>query len=447
MMRQKIRLALVVAAAAAVTLSGCSTGGNTTTPSSSAPSSTAPAAPSGEISFAFWGGQQRVDRTQAVIDLYMKAFPAVKVTPTATGDFNAYWQQLTVQAAGNNMPCVPQTQNRTMADYGDRGALLALDDLVASGQIDVTNLPDSVVNSGRGADGKLYMIPYGAAFTSLMVDTTVIKDLGLPLPPAGYTWEWLSNWLGQIKDKTGKPAINVFGDVSDELEVWSRAHGENLYGQGGTLGLTAANVAAYWNYVMDLMNTGKSQTAQDRVEQQSLPIEQQPISQGVVPVMFWPANAVATVQKTLDSITPGHTIELFPVPADSKGVPGNALYLSGLSISKNCNNVTAAASFINFFLNDKDGALAFKSDNGVTTNKVNLQALLADANISPAMKQQMNLYNTLSGMNLPPSHYGKNMSQVFQINLQQAFQAVAFGQVTVEAGAAQYIADSKAILG
>ena len=428
-------------------LVGALTACGSSTATNAASASGGSAAPSGDISFAFWGGQQRVERTQAVIDLFHKAFPDVTVTPTATGDFNAYWQQSTVQAAGNNMASVPQMQNRTLADYADRGALAPLDDLVASGAINVSNIPKSVVASGLGKDGKQYMIPYGAAFASLMVDTTVIGKLGLELPPKGYTWEWLSDWLGQISKKSGAPAINVFGGTSDELEAWARTHGEQLYNDDGTIGVTAGTVAGFWNYMMGLIQSGKSQSAQAGVEQQKLPLEQQPISQGKAPTMFWPANAVATVQSTLDTITPGHEIQVFPMPSESEGVPGNALWLSGLSISKNCNNVPAAAAFINFFLNDKDGALAFQSDNGVTTNTVNLGALLAASTISDAMKKQMNLYKTLSGMNLPPSYYGKAMAQVFQQNLISAFQSVSFAPGTVDSTAAQFIKDAKQATG
>lgn len=438
----KRRTSRIVISVAAATLVGALGASASPTPNTS-PGASASGAPSGEISFAFWGGEKRVERTQAVIDLFHKAFPDVKVAPTATGDFNAYWQQSTVQAAGNNMACVPQMQNRTLADYADRGALTPLDDLVASGAIDVSNFPESVVNSGRGKDGKLYMIPYGAAFAALMVDTTVVKELGLELPPEGYTWEWLSEWLGQISQKTSAPAINVFGGTSDELEAWARTHGEQLYNDDGTVGVTPGSVAAFWNYTIDLIESGKAQSAQTGVEQQTIPIEQQPISQGKVPTFFWPANAIATVQSTLDTITPGHVVEVFPMPSGSEGVPGNALWLSGLSISKNCDNVAAAAAFINFFLNDKDGAIAFRSDNGVTTNTANLEALLSSSEITDAQKKQMNLYKTLTGMNLQPSYYGKGMAQIFQQNLITAFQSVSFAPDTVDATAAQFVEDAK----
>jgi multiple sugar transport system substrate-binding protein len=433
---------LTLASAAVLTglaLSACSGGGG----NSAAPQD-AEGEVAGEIQYAWWGGPARNDRTQAVIDLYEKANPEVTVQGT-TAEFAAYWENLTVQAAGKNLPCVPQMQNRTMADYADRGALMALDDIVESGAIDVSNIPESVLDSGRGADGKLYMIPYGAAFGSLLVNVTDIEELGLELPEEGYDWKWLEGWFNDITEKTGQPATGALGNQQDVLEAWFRSHGEDFYDKG-QVGFTEDTLVDYWDYSNELRESGASISAERASELTGIPLEQNPFTQGQQPTLFWPANGLGTAQATIDQAAPGHELRAFPLPSGEEGL-GNAFWLSGLSISANCDNVATAASFIDFFVNDEDAAVAFASDNGANTNTENLKALLDSPDTTPAKKAELELYSYLAEEGVAPTVYGKAYASIFQESLTRYYQQVSFGELSVEEAAKQYLEEAKGTLG
>src|SRR5579883_1968647 len=143
----------------------------------------------GKITFSWWGTGERNTKTQAVIDLFEKKYPQASIQGVSVGDFNTYWQKLTVEAAARNLPDVPQMQVRYMSAYDTRGALMALDDLIKSGAIDVSGIPKVVLDSGRGPDGKLYMIPTGSATNNWMYNDTLVTNAGLPSPTTLKTWD------------------------------------------------------------------------------------------------------------------------------------------------------------------------------------------------------------------------------------------------------------------
>lgn len=398
----------------------------------------------GEIQYAWWGGPARNDRTQAVIDLYQEANPEVSVQGT-TAEFAAYFEQATVQAAGKNLPCVPQMQNRTMADFSDRGALRPLDDLVESGAIDVSNIPESVVDSGRGSDGNLYMIPYGAAFGSLLVNTTLVEQQGLELPAEGYDWDWLADWANDLAGRTGGPAMGIVGNQQDILEAWLRSHGKDLYDEG-RLGFDADDLAEFWEYSDSLQKSGAAISPETASEQNGLPLEQIPFSSAQQATVFWPANGLGTAQSAIDVAAPGNTLQAFPLPTGPDGY-GNAFWVSGLSISANCDNVATAASFIDFFANDPDAAVAYASDNGATVNTENLQLVLDAPDTSAPKKAELELYSFVAEQDVPPAVYGKGYASIFQQNLTRYYQQASFGELSVQEAAEQFVQEAEGLLG
>src|SRR5690606_37899777 len=143
----RLGIALATALLAVPALAGCGGGGDESPP--------------GSFRYSWWGSGERNERTQAVIDLFEKAAPDSAIETEPTGDFNAYWEKLTVQSAAGGAPCAVQMQSRYMADYSERNHLRPLDEYVANGSIDISGIPESILETGKGSDGKLYSIPTG----------------------------------------------------------------------------------------------------------------------------------------------------------------------------------------------------------------------------------------------------------------------------------------------
>src|SRR5438270_13516212 len=203
-----ILLALAIVASgctsAPQTSSAPAAGGGATsgpTPAAGAAPNTAPAALSGEITYAWWGATAfRNEVSQEVINLFQQKYPQVKVDPSIA-DFNTHFQKLTVSAAAGDLPCVPQMQSTALAAYADPKILRPLDDLVENKTIDTTNVPKDVVDTGRAFDGKLYMIPTGVFSRADFYNAALLKQTGVAPPPESWTWDDYKSLMMQIQSK------------------------------------------------------------------------------------------------------------------------------------------------------------------------------------------------------------------------------------------------------
>ncbi|MED4161755.1 ABC transporter substrate-binding protein, partial [Halalkalibacterium halodurans] len=72
---------------------------------------------------AWWGGQERHDMTIEAIELFEEKYPHIQVDPEFTS-WDNYWERLTTQAAGNNLPDVIQMDNSKLNEYSSRGLVI-----------------------------------------------------------------------------------------------------------------------------------------------------------------------------------------------------------------------------------------------------------------------------------------------------------------------------------
>src|SRR5215467_12877848 len=75
-----------------------------------------------QFRMAWWGSQDRHDRTIKVLDLFKKDNPNVNITYEFSA-FNDYWTKLTTQAAGGNLPCLIQQDYQKIGEWVSRDLL------------------------------------------------------------------------------------------------------------------------------------------------------------------------------------------------------------------------------------------------------------------------------------------------------------------------------------
>ncbi|NJM41312.1 MAG: extracellular solute-binding protein, partial [Anaerolineae bacterium] len=142
-------------------------------PGAAAPAATsAPAAASSggtELRIAWWGSQNRHDRTIKVIDMYMQANPNVKITYEFAG-FQDHLTKMTTQAAGNSLPDIMQQDYAWISEWASRSLIIPLDEYVSSGALNLADASDDFVKGGR-IDGKLVAINLGSNSQCFACDT------------------------------------------------------------------------------------------------------------------------------------------------------------------------------------------------------------------------------------------------------------------------------------
>jgi multiple sugar transport system substrate-binding protein len=409
---------------------GTRVGGNT---ESSAANADGKGEVKGNIRLAYWGSGPRVELTDGVAKLFTSANPGVTVK-SEFADFSAHFERLNVQASSGNMPCVTQLQGRQLNDYTTRGVLLDLQPMIDSGAIKVNDVPADVLDTGRGQDGKLYMIPYGAAYDSLMVNQAQAEAAGVGLPEDGYTWDDFGTYLKQANEKLpkGNPAISLGGGLPNWLISYVRGNGEDLF-KGQEIGFSKQTLVNFWNFWEDLRKAGATTTPQQRSEEPQQ-VEQRYVAQGKVMSDNMPGNSLTPASDTLKGLQPNEKLTTLPLPKGTSA-GGNVLFTSGFSIPKNCDNIPTAAAFINFWMNDDKGAALFASNNGAVVNSRHLQQQLDNPQLPAPKRHELELFQNIVEGKPPSVVYPPGYQANFEGAFTRAYESITLGGKSVEEAA------------
>ena len=410
----------VFALIAAVGLAGCGGGA----------SSSDPGTVGGEITYSYWGSPARAEKVNKVITEYQSANQGVKVTGEVA-DYNAYIERMTVRAAGGGLPCVIGTQSTFIAPYAEKNVLLPLDDLIKSKAIDVSQIPADVLKAGQ-INGKQYMIPTGTFVRLVAYNVDLVKESGATPPTNDLTWAAYADWLKQIQKglPQGKYAGEIEGGNMFSFTSWVIGRGQQMF-EDKQLGFDKQLMIDWFDYWLDLQKAGAT-VPPSMLPDQTLSLEQTPLAKGVAASGTRDIPHLYITEKALSANKLGTSVKAVSIPVDGSVPSANVLGSNGLSIPKKCDNQATAASFINFFANDKAAAVTFQSDNGILTNTANQETLLSDGQTPDGVKQNVTIFRDLTTRgDLATSSYPDGLSTLTS-ELNRLYQQVAFGQSTPE---------------
>ncbi|GHJ39340.1 ABC transporter substrate-binding protein [Streptomyces sp. TS71-3] len=427
--------AFAAAAAVSALLAGCSTPSN----DSALPAAGAPVA--GSLQMSYWGSSTRVEKTDRINALFERKYPKASVQ-TQVGDFATYFDKLNVQAASSSMPCVTGLQTRQLNDYTHDGLLQPLDPLVASGAIDVGSIPKNLLDTGRGPDGKLYMVPYGAAWNALMVDQEMARRAGVKPLPMRYSWTDFVSWLKDAKSKlpAGVAPTTSQGGNEPVFSAYVIGSGEKMFDDDGKIAFSKKTLTEYWKLWEHLREAGLTNSAEDAADEPAQP-EQFYVTTGKVLSEPTAGNALVAAS----AAAPDEHLTTVPFPTGSAGL-GNAFFNSGWSIPARCGNKATAAAYIDFFTNDDRAAAVYDSDNGAVANRSQLKQQL-DRPSSPALQQELQVYDFILGEKVPqpliPSGYNTTFEQAFT----RGYENIEFGRKSISQAVDDFFAEAEINLG
>jgi multiple sugar transport system substrate-binding protein len=398
----------------------------------------------GNIRVSWWGSGPRNEVTNAVIDLFTAAHPGTSVEGESA-DFQAYIERLNVQASSANLPCVTQLQGRQLNDYTTKNVLLDLQPMIDSGAIDVSDVPAEVLDTGRGLDGKLYMIPYGAAYDAMTVNRTLAEQTGVGLPPEGYDWDAFADWLTRAQPglPAGISAVNLGGALPNNFISYVAGRGASLFADR-QLGFGEDLLVEYWDMWERLRAAGVTTTPEVNAEEPDQ-TEQRYVAQGRVLADNLPGNALTPAQKTLDGTRPGQQLVTLPLPSGPAG-SGNVLFTSGFSIPTTCDNIPTAAAFVDFWMNDDAAAKTFLSANGAVTNTRHLQQQLDDPNLPALKRAELDLYQRIVAHDPISVVYPPGYQASFENAFVRAYESVIFGGTSTRDAARAFMSEVNSIL-
>ncbi len=341
--------------AAAVALSLLATGCGTSSVSESNEEVT--------LRFAWWGNEYLNAQTEKVIDAFEAEHPNIKIE-SEPGEWGSYWDKLATKTAANDAPDVIQMDQKYIAEYGGRGALL---DLSKQGGIDTSKLDKEALASGQ-YDGAQYGLSTGQNAYVIMANAKVFEAANVPLPDdTTWTWEEFIATAAKISAAgDGKNYGAAYGSNEADLIIWLRQHGENLYSQDGKLDFDTATAASFWERLKEQRDSKASPPATVATEDSGAGLEESLFGTNRVGMAWWWTNQLGSLESTT-----GSSIKMLRAPSIDGSAAENGMYYKPTmfwSASSRSKHPEAASTFINYLANSPEAGAILMTDRGVPTN-------------------------------------------------------------------------------
>ena len=328
------------------------------------------AAPAGdeqiELRIAWWGSQSRHDRTIKVIEMFEELHPNIDIVYEFSA-WDDHWTKMATQAAGGNLPDIMQQDYARIEEWNDRGLLLPLDDYVADGTLDFSNVSESELAGGR-IDGKLYAVNLGTNSQNIVLDTDAFAKAGIALPRQDWTWGEFEQIVMALHDKLG---IWGMGPLLDDEQIWGAVylgHGMWRYNEDGTaLGYDESEDQYYIDHLNMILRLQEADAIPSRevevAEYTSTGVESQPIATGEAAMAYFWSNQIVAVQTAAGE---DRNFALYELPRPEGGQSANYIKPSQFwSITSQSKHPKEAAMFLDYFTNSIEANEVLLAERGV----------------------------------------------------------------------------------
>lgn len=399
-------------------------------------------APSGSgepvtISFAWWGSQDRADRTNQAVELFMEKNPDIKVE-TSFYPFDSYYENLSISATSGNMPDVFQgfIGAADSQQYMAQGLLEPLDTYIVQGLINISDISDSLVATGMD-QGKNYGVSLGANVKCMAIDPDVYAQAGLTIPEVAYeSWEALGADLEKIKEVTGAYGGDDFFNVNYTLPYFCRQYGETQFDSEAEakVGFSKETYVKYYETRLAWMEQGLIPPYD--ITSGANGLEDSLLVKG----KSGAKTCYSTEYKTLSEAA-GKELKLIllPGPNTEKGTDIRAG--QHVCMSSQSKNKEAAAKLIDFLVNDVDCNKILNAERGMPASDVVRAALMDgfDEN-QKKMAEILDLAtNHSSAGDLAPKG---NTTELYNLSLDLE-EEIIYGVITPEEAYEQLVAAGK----
>lgn len=441
-------LSFVLASAMLVSLAGCGAAGNGSTSESTGTADTA--ASSDEtitLRMAWWGSQERHDRTIEVIELYESLHPEINIEYEYYS-FDDYFTKLKTLVASDQVWDVFQ-MGGNFPMYMDK--ICPLDEYIESGIVDVSDITDANLKTTQDTEGHQLGLSNGLNTYGIAYDPAMFEAAGVPEPTETWTWDDYENAAMTITEKLG-----IFGS-SSFLTSEFIAGCSALIGQYGDVGqysffnldLTGMGfddpsmLTPYIQMRADMINAGAYPDAGAAAEITN--IENDFIVTGEAAMTWVAANQFPTIYDVCKE--QGRTLKLATIPRVTSDGPSGAVIQSSqmMCVSQDSEHKEAAAAFISWFENDPDCNNILQAERGIPVNTTIRDTLSAQA--TEGQQIMYDFVNKVSNFEMPEKVNVLSPDGQDEVvdNYRNYIQQVADGQISADEAAQKTYDDAAAL--
>ncbi|SDX97372.1 carbohydrate ABC transporter substrate-binding protein, CUT1 family [Micromonospora pattaloongensis] len=390
-----------------------------------------------QLSVFWWGGEKRAELTEQALRLYSSRHPEVTFKVTWQGN-TGYYDKLATQAAGGNAPDLFQIDDNYLSEYTDRKVILDLTPYVADNRIDLSKFPSSLAQYGQV--GGRTMAVAGAANTPAMVyNRTLLKNLGLPEPRIGMTYDELIAWGSRVTDRSRGRVAGTMDPSADykALWLWLRSQDKDLY-RGRQIGFTEDDLTRWFELWRRAHAAGATPDAATLRVANNGDVSRQLVATRKAATSFMWSNQLTELQKyTTDELG------VVSYPGDPQAQWARAsMYWAAF---RGTRHPDVVVDVINFLVNDPEAGRILGTERGLSSNteiRQLVQAGLTDERMKATAAFETAMVERFGPAPVPPPR-GHPRVRALLITAAENVQA---GRATPRQAAAEFIAQANAAL-
>ncbi len=386
----------------------------------------------------WWGNQVRHERTLKALEAYKGKNPSVSFTPEFTS-FSNYWDKLAVQAASGTAPDIIQMDYAYLLDYAQRGALYDLTPQVGR-VLKLDDMSTALVNAGK-VDGKLYAVCIGTNVQVFHVNTALLAEAGLPLPPENWTWITFVDYSTKVKQKLGA-TVWFSADFSGEInffEHWVRQRGLPGIYSGNQFAISEKEPADWWKFWKNLRDPGLIPPPDTTVTSASDLQTYLVVKRQVVVHRGWSNEHERFASVIKDPMG------MVPLPRGGRAEGHYPKCSQFFSVSARSPAPAEAAKFINWFIQDPQALDILRTDRGtpvVKHGRETLKKLGLSQYDERVFAVEDKILAFAGSSPFPPPKGGSEVRDLFE----RTSQEVMFGRKTPEQAANDFMTQATKIL-
>lgn len=331
-----------------------------------------------EIGFGWWGNQVRDAATHEALAYFTQNFPNVTFNELAE-NWSNYWSKMSTYAADSSLPDLMQQDYALVEQWVEAGDLLDLTPYVESGALDLSGIPQSIIDTGKVGDG-IYAVCAGVNAPALLYNKTLTDELGIEVP-SNLTWDKFVEISKEIYEKKGGYGV-IYGQGNSENypTYYTRGLGYTAFYEKEGLSLTAEEAAGYYQNIITGVAEGWMFNTDQIANVNVNDIAQAPMVFGETPdVRTWCAIAFSNQIAAFNAAAQADGIELGICSWPSANPVASNYMKPGqfFSVTTDAKNPDVAVAVLNYLINDPQANILLKAERGVPANS-SVAAEIAD---------------------------------------------------------------------
>lgn len=397
-----------------------------------------------ELAISWWGSQARADITMEVLDMYTAEHPGITFN-AMTADYSVIFTKLATDATGNNAPDITAMDYSVLNQFASNGTLIALDEYIG-GALNLDDVPENIVDTGRYSDGKLYAVCTGTNFPSLLYNKGVVEEAGVTIED-NMDLEAFFEVCKTIYEKTGVHTGLAYGS-NNLLAYILRGYGVELYNEDGTeLNATQEDLQKYFEIFERAYTEGWVVPQSRYAEIDPKTTEQNPFVYYTGPENQSWCNLAWSNQVTAYSTTApeGTEIGISTWPAAD---PVKAMYIKPsqfFSVTKDSKYPEEAVKVLDFITNSVEANNVLLAEKGIPISTKVAEGIAP--NLDDIQVEVSNYMNDVVVPNSSPiSPAAPNANTEITDFADDLIEQICFGQITAAEAAEQFYAQATSIL-